>query len=113
VLLEVGGDTAGDLVQVGSSREQAGQMLQLASRQPVQGARDIGLGRIPQQHHDQVAVPATAAIQPRAAALGRLLVAELWLVGHPGHFLLLLVRVRRSRERRWMRARPLHLWRSS
>ncbi len=38
VLLEVGGDAAGDLMQVGGSREQAGQAVQLTSRQQVQRA---------------------------------------------------------------------------
>jgi hypothetical protein len=50
------------------------------------------------------------------AALGCLLVVELAAVGHPGHLLLLLLaveRVRRSRERRRMRVRPLGWWRSS
>jgi hypothetical protein len=114
--MEVGGDAAGDLVQVGGSREQAGQAVQLPVGQLLQGAGDVGLGRIAQQDHDQVAVPAVAAVQPHPAALGRLLVVELAAVGHRAHLLLLLlvvVRTRRSRERRRMRVRPLGWWRSS
>jgi hypothetical protein len=112
MLPEVGGDAAGNLVQIGGSHEQAGQMVQLSSRQPVQGASDIDLGRIPQQDHDQVAIPAVAAVQPDPAPLGRLLVIQLARVVHQAH-LLLLARVRRNRERRRMRARPLGWWRSS
>jgi hypothetical protein len=113
VLLEVGGDAASDLVQVGGSREQAGQVLQLRGGELVQGAGDIDLGRVPQQQDDQVAVPAVAAVQPGAAVLGGLLVAELAAVGHRTHLLLAAERVRRSRERRRIRARPLRCCRSS
>jgi hypothetical protein len=114
VLLEIDGDAAGDLMQVGGSREQAGQVLQLRRGKLIQSAGDIDLGRVPQQQDDQVAVPALTVVQPGAAALARLLVAELARVGHQAHLLLLLlVRVRRSRERRRMRARPLRSCRSS
>jgi hypothetical protein len=113
--MEVGGDAAGDLVQVGSLGEQAGQVLQLRGGKLIQGAGDVDLGRVPQQQDNQVAVPAVAIVQPDAAALGGLLVAELARVGHQAHLLLLMlvVRVRRSRERRRMRVRPLRCCRSS
>jgi hypothetical protein len=47
MLLEVGDDTAGDLVQVGGGREQASQAVQLPSRQPVQGAGGQHDGSVP------------------------------------------------------------------
>jgi hypothetical protein len=82
VLLEIDGDAAGDLAQVGGSREQVGQVLQLRGGKLVQRAGDVDLGRVPQQQDDQVAVPALAVVQPHTAALGCLLVAELATVGH-------------------------------
>jgi hypothetical protein len=115
VLLEVGGDAAGDLVQVGRLGEQAGQVLQLRGGELVQGAGDIDLGRVAQQDHDQIAVPAVTVVQPHTAALGCLLVGELARVGHQAHLLLLpaVERVRRSRERRRIRVRPVRCCRSS
>jgi hypothetical protein len=82
VLLEVGGDAAGHLMQISSLGEGGGQVVQLPGRQQLQGAGDLDLRRIPQQHHHQVAVPAAAAVQPPTAASGGLLVAELASVGH-------------------------------
>jgi hypothetical protein len=75
VLLEVDQDAAGHLPQVGGLGEQTGKLLQLPCWELVQGASDVGLGRIAQHDQDQVVVPAPSAGQPGTAAVGGLLVA--------------------------------------
>lgn len=70
-LVQVAGDGAGDLVQVGDLGEQAGQVVQLPGRELVEGMGDVGLGRVAQQDQDQVAVPAVAARPARRGGVGR------------------------------------------
>jgi hypothetical protein len=47
---------------------------------------DVGLGGIAKQDQDQVAVPAMAAVQPGAAALGGLGAGELATLRHQAFF---------------------------
>jgi len=103
------------VVELGGVGEQAGQPLQVAGGELVQHAGDLGLGRMPQQHHHQLTRLRVAFLEPGAATPGGFLVVEPARIWHPGHLLLLRVveRVGRSRERRRMRARPLGWWCSS
>jgi hypothetical protein len=47
--VEVAGDAAGDMVQVGGLAEQARQVVRLAGRELDEGAGEVGLGGIVQQ----------------------------------------------------------------
>jgi hypothetical protein len=102
-------------VELGGVGQQVGQPLEVLGRELVKDAGDLGLRRVPQQHHHQLTRLGVALGQPGAAAPSSLLFAELTRVRHRGHLLLLLVveRVKRSRERRRMRVRPLGWWCSS
>ena len=85
--MEVGNDGAGDLVQIGGLTEQATQPVQLPCGKLVQGTGDVSLRRIAQQDQDQITVPAMAAVQPGAAALGGLGAGELATLRQPAHLL--------------------------
>jgi hypothetical protein len=47
-LVEVAGDATGNLVQVGGLGDQTSQVVQLSSRELIQGTGDVGLGGIAQ-----------------------------------------------------------------
>jgi hypothetical protein len=70
------------VVDLGGVGQQAGQPLQVARGELVQDVGDLGLGRMPQQHHHQLPRLRVPILQPGAPAPGRLLLAELIRVGH-------------------------------
>src|SRR5919197_1312583 len=85
--VEVAEDAASDLAQVGGLGELAGEVVQLRVGQPVQRPGDVGLGRVPQQQHHQLALAGVAAVQPGAGALGGLVVGGWAVVQHRPYLL--------------------------
>jgi hypothetical protein len=71
------------VVELGGVGQQAGQPLQVAGGELVQHASDLGLGRVPQQHHHQLPRLGMALLEPGAPPPSGLLVIQPARVGHP------------------------------